>query len=117
MRSNWRGAQGLIAIALAGVLGVTAWYGRLAWEDSGAFAFALFGVPLLCTAAALWAERSGTTVLAPVVVAVLGLISVAWSLLTGLGIGLGFLLPSLLLLVAATVSWVERRETSPSLRS
>jgi hypothetical protein len=45
------------------------------------------------------------------------MISVAWSLVTGLGIGGAFLLPSLLLLVAAMVSWVDRqRASAPSLR-
>lgn len=119
MASISRGAQGLIVASLAGVIAVTAWYGRLAWEDSGSFALALFGVPLLCTACALWAERSMATRWAPAVVAPLGVVSLGWSLLTGLGIGLGFLLPSLLLLVAALVSWADRQglETSTSLRS
>jgi hypothetical protein len=48
--------------------------------------------------------------LAPAVVAVLGVVSTGWSLLTGLGIGGGFLVPSLLLLGAAMLSWLHRQE-------
>ncbi|MGY1917272.1 hypothetical protein [Blastococcus sp. SYSU DS0973] len=102
-------ARGLIGLALAGVAGLAAWSGRAAWEDSGAFALVLFGVPLACAALALLAESAGAPVLAPAVVAVLGAASVGWSLLTGLGLGPGLLLPSLLLLVAAMISRVDRR--------
>ena len=110
MASHWRAAQWLIAVALAAVLGLTAWYGRTAWEDSGSFAVALFGIPLACAAGALWAERVSRTMLGPAFVAVLAVVSIAWSLVTGLGIGGVFLLPSLLLLAAATSSWLHRRE-------
>ena len=117
MAARSRGAQALIAVALVGVLGATVWFGRFAWEDSGAFALALFGLPLLCAAGALWAERAVASRSASASVAALGLVSLVWSLLTGLGIGGVFLLPSLLLLVAAVVSWVDRqRESVPSLR-
>ncbi|WP_346623455.1 hypothetical protein [Blastococcus montanus] len=68
----------------------------------------LFGVPLACAALALWAENASVTAPAPAVVAVLGAVSVGWSLLTGPGLGLWFLLPSLLLLVAAMISWIDR---------
>ena len=100
-----RAAQALIAVSLLGLLGVTAWYWRLAWEDSGRFAFVLFGVPLLCAVLALVAERSSRSASAPVVTGVSGAVSLGWSLVTGLGIGLAFALPSLLLLAAAAVSW------------
>ena len=111
---SW-GAFGSIVVSLVWVIGFAAWYGQRVWEDSGSFALVLFGVPLLCAALALWAERAGTRA-APGVVAVLGVVSLAWSLLTGLGIGLGFLLPSLLLLVAAMISWVDRRHSATSPR-
>ncbi|MGY2002454.1 hypothetical protein [Blastococcus sp. SYSU DS1024] len=104
-----RRALGLIVVSLISVVGLTAWYGRFVWEDSGSFAFLMFGVPLACTALALVAERAGRTRLASGVVAALGLVSVAWSLITGLGIGGAFLLPSCLLLVAALISWVDRQ--------
>lgn len=115
MASSSRGAQGLIAVALIGVLGLAAWYGRFAWADSGPFALVLFGIPLFSAALALWAERALATMLAPAVIAGVAVVSLAWSLVTGLGIGLGFLLPSLLLLVAAMVSAVDRRQTPSSL--
>lgn len=102
------GARGLIAVSIVGVGGLAAWYGRSAWEDSGAFAVLLFGIPLACAAAALWAETASATPRAPMAVALLGAVSVVWSLLTIGGLGLGLLLPSLLLLVAAVVSWTDR---------
>src|SRR3712207_6281528 len=101
MRPPSRAAHALIVVSLLGLLGVTAWFWRLAWEDSGRFALVLFGVPLLCAVVALVAERSSRTALAPAVVGLLGAVSLAWSLLTGLGIGLAFALPSVLLLFAA----------------
>jgi hypothetical protein len=110
MASSSRAAQGLIVVALLAVLGVTAWYGRTAIEDSGSFAVILFAIPLVCAAGALWAERASRTMLAPAVVAVLAVISIGWSLLTGLGIGGAFLVPSLLLLAAAMFSWLHRQE-------
>lgn len=107
-----RGSRTLIVVALVTLVVVTAWYGQRAWEDIGSFAVVLFGVPLLCAAAALWAELAGGSRVAPVLVAATGLVSVAWSVLTGLGIGLALLLPSLLLLVAAMISWVDRRDAA-----
>ncbi|WP_157937056.1 hypothetical protein [Geodermatophilus chilensis] len=46
------------------------------------------------------------------------MVSLAWSLLTGLGIGMVFVVPSSLLLVAAVVSWSHRtrRDSSPSMQ-
>ena len=112
-----RGAFALIVVSLVVVSGITVWYGSYVWEDSGSFAFLLFGVPLACRALALAAERAGRTRLASGVVAVLGSASLAWSLVTGLGIGGAFLLPSCLLLVAAMVSWVDRRNPAAPPRS
>ncbi len=109
----------MIVVSLLGVIGLAALYGRWVWTDSGSFVFVLFCVPVVCAAFALWAERASGTMLAPAVVAALGAVSLAWSLLTAGGIGFGFLLPSLLLLLAAGVSWIHRlgRNTSTSLRS
>jgi len=112
------GARGLIAVSLAGVVGVAAWYGRAAWHDSGAFALLLFGIPLACAAAAMWTERTGTTRVAPALVGLLGAVSTVWSLLTAGGAGLGLLVPSLLLVVAALVSAVDRgRGRAPRART
>jgi hypothetical protein len=117
MPSRPGAARGLILLALLSVAGFSVGYGRFAWEDSGAFAFVLFGVPLMCTVSALWVERADGALLAPAVVAVLGLVCLAWSLLTGLGIGLVFLLPSFLLLSAAAVSRTHRTDTDASASS
>src|SRR3712207_4172309 len=108
MKPPSRGARALIVVSLLGLLGVTAWFWRLAWEDSGRFAFVLFGVPLLCAVLALAAERLGGTRLVPAVVGMLGAVALAWSLVTGLGIGLAFALPAFLLLTAAAVSWGQQ---------
>ncbi|OMQ14373.1 hypothetical protein A7K94_0217105 [Modestobacter sp. VKM Ac-2676] len=107
------GARWLLVLALVLLLGGTGWYARAAWADSGWFALALFGLPLLCTAGALWAQRAGGATTAPLLIALLGVVALGWSLITGLGIGLLFLVPALLLLVAAMVSWVDRRGDSP----
>ena len=103
-----RGATALIVVALVLVVASAAWSGRAAWAGSGAFALALFGVPLACAAGALAAERAGTGRLVPVVVGVLAVVSLGWSLV--LARAAGFLLvPPLRLLVATLVSWADRR--------
>lgn len=112
-----RGALGLIAVSLVGVVAVAAWFGREAWEDSGSFALVLFGIPLVCTAGALVAEAASRSRLASAVVGVLGAVSLVWSLLTAGGIGLGFAPSSLLLLVAAMISGADRRKTAEPLRT
>lgn len=112
-----RGALGLIVVSLVGVVVLAAWYGRAAWQDSGSFAFVLFGIPLVCAVGALLAETASSTRLAPVVVAVLGVVALVWSLLTVGGIGLGFAPSSLLLLVAAMVSWTDRRDPAAPMRT
>ena len=119
MASSSRRAQGLIIVGLVCVLGLAAWYGRTVWEDSGSFVFALFGVPVACTTLALWVERRSRTVLAPAVVSALALILLSWSLLTALGIGILFVVPAFLLLLAALASWLHgpRRNSSASLRA
>ncbi|MCZ2812022.1 hypothetical protein O2W15_11315 [Modestobacter sp. VKM Ac-2979] len=104
-----RGSRVLIAVSLVGVLGLAAWQGRMVWEDSGSFVFLLFGIPAVCAALALWVECANRTMLAPAIVAVLAVVSLVWSLITGLGVGWGLLVPSLLLLVAAMISGVDRR--------
>ena len=101
-------ARGLEVAALVLVVALAAALGRTAWDDAGGWAVVLFGVPLGCAGAAVAAERAGGPVLAPVLVAVCGVVSLAWSLLTGLGIGLVFALPSALLLAAAVVTRVDR---------
>ena len=111
-----RRAQGLVLLALLCVLGVAAWYGRMVWADSGSFTVALFGTPAACAAVALAVERTSRTALAPVVVAVLAVVSLAWALLTALGPGVFLVVPSILLLLAAMASWLDRaeRRSAPS---
>ena len=108
MTTASRGASALIVVSLAVVVGLAAWYGREIWQDSGAFVVVLFGVPLLCAAGALWAERAAPRTAAPVAVGVLAAGSLAWSLLTALGFAL-LLVPSLLLVCATLASWADRR--------
>ena len=108
MASSSRGARGLVVVALLYVLGLAAWYARTVWADSGPFLFVLFGIPVVCTTVALWAERRSRTMLAPAVVAALAVVSLTWALLTALGIGLVLVPPSVLLLLAAVVSWLHR---------
>ncbi len=119
MASCSRRAQGLIVVALLCVLGLAAWYGRTGWADSGSFVLVLFGIPVVCATVALWAERRSRTKLAPAVVAALGVVSLTWALLTALGIGLVLVPPSVLLLLAALVSWLHRagRDTAASSRT
>ena len=102
----------LIVVSIVAVVALAAWYGGEVWEDSGSFALVLFGVPAGCAVVSLGAERSTGTMVAPAVVAVLGLASVGWSLLTGLGIGGLFLVPSFLLLLAAGRSWGDRVQST-----
>lgn len=102
-------AQGMIAVALLFVAGLAAAFGGFVWADSGSFVFALFGIPLACAGLALAAERLIRTIVAPVVVAGLGVVSLGWSLITAGSFGLGFALASLLMMGAASPSLSHRR--------
>jgi hypothetical protein len=99
----------LIVLAMVGVVVLTAVYWQEVWADSGSFAVVLFGIPVVCTVLALVAERASRKLTASAVVAVLGVVCLAWSLLTAGGLGYGFVPSSLLLMVAATVSSVDRQ--------
>lgn len=113
MASRSRAARRAIAVALLSVVGLAAWYGPAVWADSGSFAVVLFGVPLACTVCALWVECTGGTAPAAAVLSALAGVSLVWSLLTALGVGLLFLVPSLLLVVAAAASWTRRTGPGP----
>ena len=108
MATPSRGASVLIVVTLALVAGLAAWHGRAVTEDGGAFGVVLFGVPLLCAAGALLAERAGRGRWVPIAVGGLAAVSLAWALVTALGFG-WLLLPALLLVVATLVSWADRR--------
>jgi hypothetical protein len=103
-----RRAEVLIVVALLGVGALAVRYGADAWDDSGSIAILLFGIPAACAAIALGVERATRTTVGPALVAALAAVSVGWSLITGLGIGLVFLVPSFLLLAAAAASWGDR---------
>jgi hypothetical protein len=109
----------LIGAALVSALASAVGFWRLVWGDSGSFAVVLFGVPVACAAVALWAERATASRLAPAVVTVTAAVSLVWTLLTAGGIGAVFLLPSALLLGAATVSWLDRQrpDDAPPIRT
>ena len=108
MATPSRGASGLIVVALVVGAGFAAWSGREFWADSGAFSLVLLGVPPACAAGALWAERAGRGRLVPVVVGGLAAVSLLWSLVLALAVGV-LLVPSLLLVAATLVSWADRR--------
>ena len=108
MTTPSRAPSVLLALSLALVAGLAAWYGRAIWDDSGAFALALFGVPALCVSGALGAERAVRGPAAAVAVGVLAAVSLGWSLVVALGFA-QLLVPALLLVAAAVVSWAGRR--------
>jgi hypothetical protein len=108
MAAPSRGASALITVALVVAAGLVAVSARAGWEASGWWSVVLFGVPVASAAGALVAERRGRGRLAPVVVGGCAAASLGWSLIAALGIGLGFLLPSLLLVGATLVSAVDR---------
>jgi hypothetical protein len=98
-------AARVLALGLAAGITVIVW--PRAWADSGAFALVLLGVPVGCCLVALCADLIGwRTALVTTLAAVVALV---WSLLTGLGLGFYFLLPAVLLAIAAATSWQIRR--------
>jgi hypothetical protein len=110
-RGPGRGARTLrwaAALATAAVATVVAWP---AWQDSGAYAIALVGVPVLCAGAALGTPtggRRGAAVAWCAAVVLLG-----WSLVHGLGLGGYFLGPSALGLAAAAAATPGRSRSAP----
>ncbi len=100
----------LTAVSLLCVLAVVVLFGGVAWEDSGSFAVVLFGIPVVATAGVLWVELATRGLGAWTVSAALAAISLTWSLITGLGLGLFLLLPSSLLVVAVAASLGHRLE-------
>lgn len=73
-----------------------------AWADSGAFALLLVGVPILLAAGSLMAKGNGRRMTAVLWVA--AVLMLGWALLTGLGLGMFFLGPAIVMLAAATAS-------------
>lgn len=104
----------LSAVSLLCVLALVVLVGEVAWADSGSFALVLFGIPVVSSAGVLWIEFATGGLWACAVSTALAAISLAWSLVTGLGLGLYLLLPSSLLVVAVAVSFGHRLERSRS---
>lgn len=95
-----RAACGLtLALALA----LTPW----TFNDAGAAAGYLLGVPALLSIAIVVADMSGRGVL--VVTAVAGVLMLVWALLLALGIGLAFMPSALLLLTSVGLDLGAKR--------
>lgn len=105
-----RGARGgsrvAFALRMVAVVATTVTAGRVAWwawqDGTGAFTLALVGVPMAAAVLVLaftLARRPSRVVTWGAAVVML-----AWSLLTGLGAGLFFLGPAVLMVVAAVAS-------------
>lgn len=89
--STWL-RRGACALTLVVCLALTPW----TFEDAGAAAGYLLGVPLVLSIIVVIADMSGRAVLA--VTAVAGVVMLVWALLLALGIGLALLAPALMLL-------------------
>lgn len=94
-------ASALRWLAGAVTVGLAISFFPTAWDDSGAFAFVLVGVPVLAAALALSAVPAGRATALTWIAAV---VMLGWSLITALGLGIYFLVPSLLLFLAAAMS-------------
>ncbi|MGY1749161.1 MULTISPECIES: hypothetical protein [unclassified Modestobacter] len=105
MARSSRRAQLLIGVSLVAVLGLAGW----AWGAGGPAVLLVFGPAVAGALLALAAERASRTMMAPAVTAGVGAASLVWGLVTLAGGGLHLLVPAGLLVVAALVSWVDRR--------
>ncbi|BCL15980.1 hypothetical protein [Micromonospora sagamiensis] len=94
-------------LAFAATIGIAAALLPFTVSDSGASASYLLGVPVVAAACPLVADLVGRAV--AVTTTIGALVMLAWGLLLGLGIGLWFLLPALLLGAAVVASIPSRR--------
>ncbi|SCL19717.1 hypothetical protein [Micromonospora inyonensis] len=94
-------------LAFAATIGIAAALLPFTVSDSGASASYLLGVPVVAAACPLVADLVGHAV--AVTTTAGALVMLAWGLLLGLGIGLWFLLPALLLGAAVLASIPSRR--------
>lgn len=97
---RWFAVAATVAIAVALLPGTL--------SDSGGATVYLLGVPLLAAAAVAVADVTGRAV--GTVTAVAALAMLVWGLLLGLGYGVYFLLPALILAVAVLASVRPRTE-------
>ncbi|MEU4474994.1 hypothetical protein [Micromonospora sp. NPDC023888] len=107
------GSVGLVLRLLA--IAATAWVViallPFTIDDSGAAASYLLGVPVVAAICPLIADLTHRAVATTTTVAALVLL--VWALLLGLGIGLWFVIPALLLGVAAIATMTSRGATVP----
>ncbi len=93
-------------LAFAATAGIAVALSPFTIEDSGAAATYLLGVPMVVAASALVADIAGRAVGITTVVA--ALVMLVWALLLGLGIGLWFAIPALILGIAAVATISSR---------
>ncbi|WP_258725138.1 hypothetical protein [Cellulomonas sp. NS3] len=120
MDGRSRISVGLRLTAAVATIAVAIVIAAVSWEDSGAFALVLAGVPMLAVAPLLRPHlRPRTAAIATWAAA--GIV-LAWAVLTGLGTGAYFAAPGVLLLVAAIASLARApapgatASTTPSVR-
>ncbi|MEV4412312.1 hypothetical protein [Catellatospora sp. NPDC049609] len=93
-------------LALAATAGIAVALLPFTVDDSGAAAAYLLGVPVLAAVCPVVADLAGRAVAVTTTVAALVLL--AWGLLLGLGVGLWFLIPALLLGTAVVAGIASR---------
>ena len=98
-------------LALAATAGIVIALLPFTVDDSGAAAVYLLGVPVVLAVGALAADLAGRAVASTTAVA--ALLMLGWGLYLGLGIGLWFVIPALVLGAAAIASVPSRRATVP----
>jgi hypothetical protein len=104
--------RALRLLAFAATVGIVVALLPFTVEDSGGAAVYLLGVPLLAAVLALVADLTGRAV--GVTTTVAALVMLGWGLLLGLGIGMWFTLPALILGIAAIATLSSRRPVMPS---
>ena len=96
-------------LAFAATLGIAIALLPVTVSDSGASASYLLGVPMVAALLPLVADLTGRAV--GITTALGALVMLSWGLILGLGNGVYFVLPALLLGAAAVASIVPRRGT------
>jgi hypothetical protein len=99
-------------LAFAATVGIAVALLPFTVADSGAAAGYLLGVPVVAAVIALVADLTHRAV--GVTTAVAAVTMLAWGLLLGLGIGLWFTLPALILGMAAVATITSRQATASS---
>ncbi|MCA2212051.1 hypothetical protein [Jidongwangia harbinensis] len=104
--------RALRMLAFAAAVGIVVALLPFTVEDSGAAAIYLLGVPLVAATAALAADLTGHAVGLTTTIA--ALVTLAWGLLLGLGIGMWFAIPAVILGCAAIATLSSRDPAVPS---